>query len=267
MGTVSRRVRLDLPSRCTRPRDIGRVATGSRKAERTCPSVCEQSADAGLLPNRRVSWRQQGNHITQGSQGNLVRDIRINDLTLSGSDKIQSLTFGASSILGRGALVDWQVRSGLTNGAPKYSCDPLIHLPLWERRGFELDQSPEATWGKAAGGASLPSSRLATKAACVRFVALSFFRMLRTCTLTVLSCISSLRPISLLGLPSRRRSITESSRGVRSSPSDRLCRSPSGWSSGFAAVARNASGGTNVPPALISLSAATATPHSTDVGM
>src|ERR1700716_1118280 len=39
-------------------------------------------------------------------------------------------------------------------------------------------------------------------------------------------------------------------------------RSPSGWSSGFAAVERNASAGTKVPPALISLSAATATPHS-----
>jgi hypothetical protein len=135
---------------------------------------------------------------------------------------------------------------------------PLIHLPLWERRGFELDQLPEATWGKATGCASLPSSRLATKAACVRFLALSFFRMLRTCTLTVLSCISSSRAISLLGLPSRRRSITESSRGVRSRPSDRLCRSPSGWSSSFAVVERNASAGTKVPPALMSLSAATA---------
>jgi hypothetical protein len=63
---------------------------------------------------------------------------------------------------------------------PPPSCDPIIRLPLWERWGFGLDQLPEATWGKATGSASLPSSRLATKAACVRFLALSFFRMLRT---------------------------------------------------------------------------------------
>ena len=101
----------------------------------------------------------------------------------------------------------------------------------------------------------------------MRFFALSFFRMLRACTLTVLSCMSNWAAISLLGLPSRRRSITESSRGVRSSPSDRLSRLPPGWSSGFAAVERNASAGTKVPPALISLNAATTTSHSTEVGM
>jgi hypothetical protein len=44
-------------------------------------------------------------------------------------------------------------------------------------------------------------------------------------------------------------------------------RLAAGWSSGFAAVELNASAGTKVPPALISLSAATATSDSTDVGM
>jgi hypothetical protein len=39
--------------------------------------------------------------------------------------------------------------------------------------------------------------------------------------------------INLLGTASRRKSITESSRAARSSPSDRLCHPPSGWSSGF----------------------------------
>jgi hypothetical protein len=38
----------------------------------------------------------------------------------------------------------------------------------------------------------------------VRFVALSFFRMLRTCTLTVRSCMSNRTAISLLGLPSQK---------------------------------------------------------------
>ena len=38
-------------------------------------------------------------------QNNFVRDIRINDVTLRGSDTVQSiLTFGASSILRRGVL-------------------------------------------------------------------------------------------------------------------------------------------------------------------
>ena len=42
-------------------------------------------------------------------QNNFVRDIRINDVTLRGSDTVQSiLTFGASAILRRGVLVDLQ---------------------------------------------------------------------------------------------------------------------------------------------------------------
>jgi hypothetical protein len=71
--------------------------------------------------NRCVSSRQNGNPITQGSRGNFVRDIRVNDVTLRGSDKVQPLTFSASSILSRGALVDLQVGIGLTNAARKYS--------------------------------------------------------------------------------------------------------------------------------------------------
>jgi hypothetical protein len=66
----------------------------------------------------------KGNHPTQGSQGNLVRDLRINDLTLSASDKVQSLTFGASSILGRAALVVCKSEAGLTNCAPNI---PVVH--------------------------------------------------------------------------------------------------------------------------------------------
>jgi hypothetical protein len=55
-------------------------------------------------------------------QQNFLQDTTINDLTLRGSNSVQSiLTFGASSILGRGLLVDLQVGFGLTNAAPKYS--------------------------------------------------------------------------------------------------------------------------------------------------
>ena len=55
-------------------------------------------------------------------QENFFQDIKIHDTTLRGSDTVQSiLTFGASSILGRGVLVDLQVGFGLTNSAPKYS--------------------------------------------------------------------------------------------------------------------------------------------------
>jgi hypothetical protein len=55
-------------------------------------------------------------------QENFFQNIRINDITLRGSDTVQSiLNFGASTILGRGVLVDLQVGLGLTNAAPKYS--------------------------------------------------------------------------------------------------------------------------------------------------
>jgi hypothetical protein len=55
-------------------------------------------------------------------QNNFVQDIRLNDITFRGSDTVQSiLTFGASSILGRGILVDLQAGIGLTNTAPKYT--------------------------------------------------------------------------------------------------------------------------------------------------
>jgi hypothetical protein len=55
-------------------------------------------------------------------QENFLQNIRIHDVTLRGSDCVQSiLNFGASSILGRGLLVDLQVGLGLTNTAPKYS--------------------------------------------------------------------------------------------------------------------------------------------------
>jgi hypothetical protein len=55
-------------------------------------------------------------------QENFLQDVRVHDVTLRGSDTVQSiLNFGASSILGRGVLVDLQVSFGLTNAAPKYS--------------------------------------------------------------------------------------------------------------------------------------------------
>jgi hypothetical protein len=55
-------------------------------------------------------------------QENFFQDIRVHDITLRGSDTVQSiLNFGASSIFGRGLLVDLQVGIGLTNAAPKYS--------------------------------------------------------------------------------------------------------------------------------------------------
>ena len=54
-------------------------------------------------------------------QDNIVRDIRINDFTLRGSDTVQSLlTLCAASILSRGVLVDLRVGIGLTN-VPKYT--------------------------------------------------------------------------------------------------------------------------------------------------
>jgi hypothetical protein len=43
----------------------------------------------------------------------------IDDVALRGSDTVQSLlTFGTSSTLGRGALVDLEVGIGLANAAP-----------------------------------------------------------------------------------------------------------------------------------------------------
>jgi hypothetical protein len=55
-------------------------------------------------------------------QENFLQNIRVNDVTLRGSDTVQStLNFGASSILGRNWLVDLQVGLGLTTAAPKYS--------------------------------------------------------------------------------------------------------------------------------------------------
>ena len=55
-------------------------------------------------------------------QNTFVQSVRINDVTIRGSDTDQAiLNFGASTILGRGILVDLQVGEGLTSSAPKYS--------------------------------------------------------------------------------------------------------------------------------------------------
>jgi hypothetical protein len=52
---------------------------------------------------------------------NFVQDVSVNGITVPGSNTVQPiLTFGASTILGRGLLVDLQVGLGLTNTAPKY---------------------------------------------------------------------------------------------------------------------------------------------------
>jgi hypothetical protein len=52
---------------------------------------------------------------------NFVQDVTLHGVTIPGSNSVQPvMTFGASSILGRGLLVDLQVGLGLTNAAPKY---------------------------------------------------------------------------------------------------------------------------------------------------
>jgi hypothetical protein len=52
---------------------------------------------------------------------NFVQEVAINGVTIPGSNTVQPImTFGASTILGRGILVDLQVGLGLTNAAPKY---------------------------------------------------------------------------------------------------------------------------------------------------
>jgi len=52
---------------------------------------------------------------------NFIQDVAVNGVTIPGSNTVQPImTFGASTILGRGILVDLQVGLGLTNSAPKY---------------------------------------------------------------------------------------------------------------------------------------------------
>ena len=49
------------------------------------------------------------------------QDVTLHGVTIPGSNTVQPImTFGASTILGRGILVDLQVGLGLTNAAPKY---------------------------------------------------------------------------------------------------------------------------------------------------
>jgi hypothetical protein len=55
-------------------------------------------------------------------QQNFLQNTTVDNVRFEGSNSTQSiLTFGASSILGRGILADLQVGIGLTNSAPKYS--------------------------------------------------------------------------------------------------------------------------------------------------
>jgi hypothetical protein len=53
---------------------------------------------------------------------NFLQDVTVNGVTLKGSNSVQSIfNFGASSILGRGILIDLQAGIGLTNSSPKYT--------------------------------------------------------------------------------------------------------------------------------------------------
>jgi hypothetical protein len=53
---------------------------------------------------------------------NFIQDVKVNGVTVPGSNTVQPiLSLGASSILGRGVLMDLQVGFGLTNSAPKYT--------------------------------------------------------------------------------------------------------------------------------------------------
>ncbi len=63
-------------------------------------------------------------------QQSFVQAPTINDVTIKGGNTVESiLTFGASSILGRGLpLLDLQVGVGLTRDAPKY--DVIVSLPI-----------------------------------------------------------------------------------------------------------------------------------------
>ena len=55
-------------------------------------------------------------------QQNFTQAIKLNNVTIEGSNTVQSvMTFGASSILGCGVLLDLQAGIGLTKDAPKYT--------------------------------------------------------------------------------------------------------------------------------------------------
>ncbi len=55
-------------------------------------------------------------------QQSFFQATKLNDVTIKGSNTVQSImTFGASSILGRGVLVDLQAGIGLTRNSPKYT--------------------------------------------------------------------------------------------------------------------------------------------------
>ncbi len=62
-------------------------------------------------------------------QQSFVQAPTLNGVTLTGSNSVQSvLVLGASSILGRGVLLNLQVGVGLTRDAPKYSV--LVSFPI-----------------------------------------------------------------------------------------------------------------------------------------
>jgi hypothetical protein len=82
----------------------------------------------GLIPGNQINFTTGAFLATSPETSlravlsqNFVQDVTIHGVTIPGSNSVQPImTFGASSILGRGLLVDLQVGLGLTNAAPKY---------------------------------------------------------------------------------------------------------------------------------------------------
>jgi hypothetical protein len=87
-------------------------------------------------------------------QQNFLQNTTIDNVTFNGSNSAQSiLTFGASTILGRGILADLQVGIGLTNSAPKYSVI-LSSTYRFGTPGSEVDTVAERGLGKPMCSAS-----------------------------------------------------------------------------------------------------------------
>jgi hypothetical protein len=82
----------------------------------------------GISPGNQINF-QTGAFLATSPETTLfaflsqsfTQDVTVHGVTIPGSNTVQPLmNFGASSILGRGILVNLQVGLGLTNAAPKY---------------------------------------------------------------------------------------------------------------------------------------------------